>query len=82
MPEFTVSIDTKEEKKMDIDNLREKRRCLESDIAERISLLVEKFKDDTGFCPHYIAINMMDTTVVGDKERQYVVEGCTIDINI
>ncbi len=68
---------------MDIDSLREKRRCLESDIAEHVSLLVEKFKDDTGVCPCNITINMLqDATITGDRERRYIVSGCDVHIEI
>lgn len=67
---------------MNIDDLREKRRYLESDIAEHVIVLVEKFKDDIGFCPYSITIDMVESTAIGDKEPQYKVGRCDVDIKI
>lgn len=68
---------------MDIDNLREKRQSLELDIAEYVSMLVEKFKSETGVCPYNITIKMLtDATITGDRERRYIVSGCDVHIEI
>ena len=67
---------------MDIKELREKRQKLEFDIASSVSALVEKFKDETGFYPYKIHINMIDQKEIGYEEPQYLVKSCEVDIEL
>ena len=67
---------------MDIDVLREKRSKLESQIAGSVSKSVETFKSETGFSPDSINIDMMECSVIGDKEAQFIVGGCKVNVRM
>jgi hypothetical protein len=67
---------------MDIEKLRQKRQQLQNDIAVAVSELNEKFKKETKFSPYAIDIQMLETTTMGEKEKQYTVGSCSVSIDI
>jgi hypothetical protein len=67
---------------MDVNELRERRKQLENDIAAEVSALVEKFKKETGFSPYSISIDMMSVREMGDIEPVYVVNYATVNIRL
>ena len=67
---------------MTVNELRKRKKQLESDIAAEVSGLVEKFKKETGFCPERISIDMMSVREIQDPEPTYVVNYATVDIRL
>ena len=67
---------------MNIHEFKKKKNDLESQISTVVSRMIEDFRKDTGFSPNSIYIQMLDVTTFNDKEKQYVIGNCHLDIEI
>lgn len=67
---------------MDIETIRKKRSEMEVEIIKAVSLIVGKFREETGFSPHDISIRMTEVTEVQEKERHYVVSGGSVSVEL
>ena len=68
---------------MDAKELRKKKLKLESDIVVAVIDLVDRFKDDTGFSPCAISLNVGGGIYVnGNPYAEHYVTGCSVSIDI
>lgn len=67
---------------MDVNVLREKRSDLQNKISTAVSKVVEEFKGDTGFSPASISIQMIESSIIGGAEPQYIVGRVFVEIRI
>ena len=66
---------------MEIDELKRKKLQLEVKLAHEISFIIEKFKDETKISPSAINVYLMPLEQIG-KEREYVVDNVSVDLDI
>ena len=67
---------------MDIQELRRLRRELERTLEKSIWEAVEQFKQATGLCPTGINISFVGLNTIGKQEKEYVLKGVSVDIEI
>jgi hypothetical protein len=67
---------------MDIQDLRKRKKKLESDIEKSISSLLIKFQTETKFSPDYINVNLVEVTTIGEENKVYVVGNVTTNIEL
>jgi len=67
---------------MEIKEFINKKKQMEADIAIAVGALVEKFKVETGYCPDYISIDMVDITTTGQERKEYIVGNVTSDMEL
>ena len=58
---------------MDIETIRVARREMERKIHIAVADAMDEFHKMTGFSPHKIEMNLVDATVLRDKEKRYSV---------
>ena len=61
---------------MDVTKLLKRKLVLSQAIATQVSALVEEFKEETGFSPRNIYIDMVCVDVTGGAVGGYVVGAC------
>lgn len=67
---------------MQVDEIRARRRELEAELSRKVGEAVIRFREETGFSPDSISVEMLDVTSVGDKEPRYEVSRCVVDVKI
>lgn len=65
-----------------VKQLQEKKRDLEADIVDCVDRLMEEFKAKTGCSPSGIYIKLENVTGLAMEPPQFVVAGCSVDINL
>lgn len=67
---------------MEIEELENRVRRLESDLHCSISKLVNEFRQETGYSPYDIDIDMLRITSIDSSHDQYMVEAveCCVDV--
>jgi len=67
---------------MNTKELYKRKLKLSSDITIAVAKLYREFAHETGECPEYIGINLVDTTAIGDTKPSKAVSNTDVDIRI
>jgi len=67
---------------MNIEELKDLKAQLESDLHTAVSKLLEQFEKDTGLTPSSVDVQMVEVTSLEDRERRYMPSWVRCDISI
>lgn len=70
-----------ERENMSIREFNARKKLMESELFESIDFIVKRFKQDTGYSPHYIRINIEEPQRIGE-DAEYVVISVDTDVKI
>lgn len=67
---------------MEVRELRAKREELERSLHKFITDALLDFENETGFCPSYISINLIDIAFTGNLQGKRIVESVKVGIEL
>ena len=67
---------------MEIKEFKERKFKMENDILLSIKGIVNDFKVDTGYCPEYIAIHIIEASCMVDVNSDFIIIDVTSDVEI
>ena len=67
---------------MDIDEFKEEKKNLEQHIARVVVDAISVFRENTGYSPSSINVNLCEVTTLSDLNKKYEVFDCKVDIDL